>query len=310
MKIPVIIGPTCSGKTSLALEICTKTGFDILSIDSRQVYKDLDIGTGKFKDLSKIIKKEDGYWEIDGVKIWGYDVFSLNEDLNVLKYLEFCRKTIYYYQKINKGLIITCGTGFYLDFLLGKIFYNDIDFNRKKELETYSLENLQEIYLNQINYSSTKISNTVDIKNRRRIITSILSLETDSPKKSFELIDVSFEIFYLNPYRKIIYEQADLFVDNIISKGVILEYTHLSKIYPNSRAWEGLIYKQIKEYFESQSTNENLLKEKVKFSLHAYIRRQETYFKKMRFDYKASEKQPVYNRIFDYIKDISGGTIN
>ncbi|NBO23568.1 tRNA (adenosine(37)-N6)-dimethylallyltransferase MiaA, partial [bacterium] len=50
MKIPVILGPTCSGKTSLALEIAKQMNWDILSIDSRQVFKDLDIGTGKIKD--------------------------------------------------------------------------------------------------------------------------------------------------------------------------------------------------------------------------------------------------------------------
>ncbi|NBO36804.1 hypothetical protein EBU91_04645, partial [bacterium] len=120
MKIPVILGPTCSGKTSLALEIAKELNWDTLSIDSRQVFKDLDIGTGKFKEESDVQKFE-GYWEVEGVKIWGYDVYNLDYELNVLKYCEFCREVIARYVNNKKGLIITCGTGFYLDFLMGRV---------------------------------------------------------------------------------------------------------------------------------------------------------------------------------------------
>jgi len=308
MNIPVIIGPTCSGKTTLALDICFKTGFDILSIDSRQVFKELDIGTGKFKDLANI-KKDNGYWEIDGVKVWGYDIFELEDDLNVLKFLEFCKKVIYEYQKNEEGLVVTCGTGFYLDFLMGKISYSDIDLVRKKELESLNLKELQEIYLSHIKNPLVKVSNTIDVSNKRRIITSILSIESKTPLKSFELKGINFELFYLNPNRKSVYENSDLFVDNIISKGVVSEYINLSKIYPNSKAWDGLIYKQIREYLKPNSFNEELLKEKMKFSLHSYIRRQETYFKKMNYKYKEIDKQSIFNRITDYINEYNGGTI-
>ena len=65
MIIPVILGPTCIGKTSLALRIADEVKADILSIDSRQVYRELDIGTGKFKSNDDV-KKYNGYWEING----------------------------------------------------------------------------------------------------------------------------------------------------------------------------------------------------------------------------------------------------
>jgi len=308
MKIPVIIGPTCSGKTTLAQEICFKTGYDILSIDSRQVYKNLDIGTGKFKDLANI-KKEDGYWEIDGVKVWGYDVFTLNDEFNVIKFLEFCRHIIYEYKNTKKGLIITCGTGFYLDFLIGNISYNDIDIDRKKELELLDLIELQKIYLDKKNNFLEDGVNGRDLNNKRRLITSILSFESKTSAKKFDLNGVTFEIFYLNPDRKLVYEKSDQFVDDIILKGVISEYTHLRKFYPGSRVWEGLIYKQIKEYLKSNSLSEESLKEKMKFSLHAYIRRQETYFKKMNVKYKSTDRESIFNRIIEYIKVDTGGTI-
>ena len=133
MKVPVIIGPTCTGKTSLALKIAGEVGCDILSIDSRQVFKNLDIATGKYKEDLEI-KKYNEYWEISGIKIWGYDLFEVNEELNVIKFCNFAKKIIEQYKNENKKLIITCGTGFYLNFLLGNIEYNEIDVNRKKEL--------------------------------------------------------------------------------------------------------------------------------------------------------------------------------
>lgn len=298
MKIPVILGPTCSGKTSLALEIAKQMNWDILSIDSRQVFKDLDIGTGKIKDDVEISKHE-GYWEVDGVKIWGYDVYNLDYDLNVLKYCEFCRDLIYRYKKEDKGLIVTCGTGFYLDFLLGNISFNEIDYDKKRQLEKEDLTRLVEILQKQ---TTSKELATVDTKNKRRVITKILSLESSQIKTRFRVEGIDFEIYLLKLDRKNLYENADNFVDFIIKKGVEKEFEKLHIIYPDAKAWGGLIYSEIKK-------NERDMIQRIKFSIHSYIRRQETYMKKMKINSICYTSRELQDKITSNFKVKNNDTI-
>ena len=299
MRIPIILGPTCSGKTSLALEIAKQMNWDILSIDSRQVFKDLDIGTGKIKEDVEI-SKHDGYWEVGGIKIWGYDVYNLDFDLNVLKYCEFCRDVILRYKKEEKGLIITCGTGFYLDFLLGNIAFTEIDIGKKNLLEKEDLGKLNEILQKLV--SSDEISK-VDTKNKRRVITKILSVGSPKVETRFSVEGVNFETYLLKLERKTLYENADNFIDFIIKKGVVAEYEKLHKTYPDAKAWGGLIYSEIRN-------NELDLIQKMKFSMHSYIRRQETYMKKMKINSICSSSIELKNKITSNFKLKNSDTIN
>lgn len=291
MIIPVILGPTCIGKTSLALEIAKEKNCDILSIDSRQVFKHLDIGTGKYKGESNILKNE-GYFEVSGIKIWGYDFLEPNEELNVLKYCEFAKNVILKYQKENKKLIATCGTGFYLDFLNGKIFFNEVDEKRKLELHQKSLEDLVKIL------HKYEIPTSVDLDNKLRIITRILAIESNSEKNNFIVSDTTFKIFYLNDTRENLYKNADEFVEDILKKGVVKEFQDNFEKYGECKSLNGLIYKDIKEYLAGRILFENMVNQ-IKFSLHAYIRRQQTYFKKMDIELTTFDRKVLAVKIED-----------
>lgn len=290
MIIPVILGPTCIGKTSLALEIAKEKGADILSIDSRQVFKHLDIVTGKYKDDLQV-KKFEGYWEVGGVRIWGYDIFEPNEELNVLKFCEFAKKVIEEYKDGNKKLIATCGTGFYLDFLSGKIEFSDIDEKRKSELQTKNNLELREI-LNNL-----KFNGEVDLNNNLRIITKILDLESGNKKFRFDVGNtVSFKIFYLNSDRKALYANSDQFAEDIIKKGAIDEFRINFEKYGDCKSLNGLIYKEISNYLKG-IFNELDMHSKIKFSLHAYIRRQQTYFNKMEIFFSSTDRKDIAVKI-------------
>lgn len=294
MILPVIVGPTCTGKTSLALEISKKIGSDILSIDSRQVFKYLDIGTGKFKDRAQISKHE-GYWEIDGIKVWGYDFLNPNEELNVIKYCDFAKKIIEKYSSENKKLIATCGTGFYLDFLMGKIEFNDISEDRKLELQNLPLEQLRGILHSYENYPK------VDENNKPRIITAILSIENkDLVKQKFEIKNCDFRLLNLNFDREILYKNADSFVEEIFQKDVISEYKKVLSDFGKSRILEGLIYKEI-ELLVNNKISEKEAKELIKYSIHKYIKRQETYFKKFEFLNSINTREEVAEKIYNLI---------
>jgi len=290
MIVPVILGPTCIGKTSLALEIAKEKGADILSIDSRQVFKHLDIVTGKYKDDLEV-KKFEGYWEINGVKIWGYDIFEPNEELNVLKYCEFAKKVIEQYKDTNKKLIATCGTGFYLDFLSGKISFSDIDKKRKSDLHTKNNLELREILKN------LKFNEEIDLNNNLRIITKILDLESGSNKFRFEVgNNITFKTFYLYADRATLYANSDIFAEEILKKGAIDEFRINFEKYGDCKSLKGLIYKEISNHFQG-IINVQELSSKIKFSLHAYIRRQQTYFKKMTIVFSSTDRKDIAVKI-------------
>ena len=290
MIIPIILGPTCTGKTSLALKIAREKKADILSIDSRQVFKKLDIGTGKFKEKSEI-KKFEGYWEIEGVKIYGYDFLEINEELNVIKFCEFAKKVIEDSMFNNRKLIITCGTGFYLDFLMGNISYNEINLERKSYLDSLNLEQLQNIF------NSFENKPSVDEKNRVILITAILTLENPSAQKhNFKIDNAEFRVFKIEDSREVLFKNADVFVESILNGGVVEEYKRLYSEYGMQKPLNGLIYSDISKFLAG-ALSEKTLEERIKFSLHAYIRRQETYFKKINFDTSTNDRNLIAEKI-------------
>ena len=286
--IPVIIGPTCVGKTDLALKIAAETKAHIISIDSRQVFEDLDLGTGKIKSNSKILKSN-YVWNVDGVKIFGYDVYRPNEELNVIKYSQFIKSILSEFSEDN--FIITCGTGFYLNFLMGNVEFTEIDLERKKELENKTLEELQEIH-GLLNDNSK-----IDSKNKVRLVTRILSLEDPyKHKDSFKIEGVNFEIYYLTEDREYLYSKADMFIDDIFNKNVVGEYLDVVNKYGLVRSLTGLIYKEIGNYLHQFISYAEMV-ERCKFDMHAYIRRQETYFKKFNAKIKTNDRDLVLSEI-------------
>ena len=106
-KLLVICGPTSTGKTSLALHLAKKFNGEILSADSRQVYKGMDIGTGKDLPPGARLKTpwfwKFGYYEIEGIRIWGYDLADPRREFSVALYLKFADRII----TLSDGLIIS-----------------------------------------------------------------------------------------------------------------------------------------------------------------------------------------------------------
>lgn len=294
MILPVILGPTCIGKTSLALKIAEQKNCDILSIDSRQVFKKLDVGTGKYKEDAAVIKGA-GYWEVGGIKIWGYDILEPDEELNVLNYCRFAEKIINQYKNESKNLIITCGTGFYLKFLMGEVYFNDINDERKIELNKLELSELLQIFYSYSN------RNPVDEKNKPRVITAILNLESpDSEKKNFKIDGVTFEIFRLTETRENLYRNADAFVEYILSKNVVNEFENTNQLYGLVKPLSGLIYREISEFKKGNYSFEEM-KTRMKFNMHAYIRRQETFFNKINSNFTTSNKELLVKKILNIL---------
>ena len=113
----VIYGPTQTGKTNLALQLARKFQGELISADSRQVYKGLDIGSGKV-GISDVVSKHHGYWMVNGVRINGFDLTDPGQQFSAADFLEFAHTTMTQIIGAKKTPIVVGGTGFYIKALL------------------------------------------------------------------------------------------------------------------------------------------------------------------------------------------------
>jgi len=177
-QLLVICGPTATGKTGLAIKLARWFNGEIVSADSRQVFKGLNIGTGK--DLPKNAKlkflwiKKFGYYENKGIKIWGYDLADPRHSFSVSQYIKFAERAISDIIKRGKLPIIVGGTGLYIKGVIDGIPTAEVPKNNRlrKSLEIKNAEELYEM-LARIDSLKAAGMNSSDKKNPRRLIRAI-----------------------------------------------------------------------------------------------------------------------------------------
>lgn len=308
-KIVVILGPTSTGKTDLALHLAKKFNGEIVSCDSRQVYKRLDIGTGKlpsnllpFAD-AKVkaldigtgkmpekgtnVKKGEGWWEIDDVRIWMYDVENPKKQYTVADYVKDAKKVIEDVRKRGKLPIIVGGTGLYLKALLYGLsnLSISVDWKIRGELELLNLNKLQE-KLKQLSINKWNSLNPSDSQNPRRLVRAIeLQLgKTGKSSTAVKGLVKEFKILKigLTASREILYQRSDERVLNRIKQGMIEEAQRLHKhgLSLDRMRQLGLEYGILADFIEEKvKTQEELIKI-LQGKIHGYIRRQLTWFKR------------------------------
>src|SRR3990167_9640413 len=157
-KLLVILGPTATGKTDLALKLAKEFSGELISADSRQVYKGLNIGTGKIPSgISKYqitIYKKEKYWKINGIKVWMYDLVDARRQYNVYHFVKDAEKLIEDVYKKGKLPILVGGTGLYIKALIDGLNNLNVPINKslRRELEKLSLFQLQKRLQNGIHY--------------------------------------------------------------------------------------------------------------------------------------------------------------
>lgn len=286
-KVLVILGPTATGKTDLGLELAKKFNGELVAADSRQVYKGLDIGTGKMPGEDLGFKKQDSRWEINGVNVWMYDVADPNIRFTVKDYVEQAEKIIEDILKRGKLPIIAGGSGLYLKALLEGLPNLQIPADEKLrgELQKLSLEELQE-KLQAVSPIRWKKLTDSDKKNPRRLLRSI-------------------ELVYMNPYvrktqhsklktqnyqilkigltapRQVLNERIDLRLISRINQGLIKEGEDLHKHGLSIKRMRelGLEYGVLAEFLEGKITREQFI-QNLKIKIYQYAKRQMTWFKK------------------------------
>ena len=176
-KLLVICGPTATGKTDLALKLAKKFKGELVSADSRQVYRGMDIGTGK--DLPqgakwRRAKFSMGYYLVEGVKIWGYDLVDPKEEFSVGKYVKIAKKIIEDTRARKRLPVLVGGTGLYIKGIVDGIATSGIprDESLRKFLEKKKPSELYD-QLAQLDPVRAASMNASDRKNPRRLVRAI-----------------------------------------------------------------------------------------------------------------------------------------
>ncbi len=270
--IIVICGPTASGKTALGIEVAKKTNGEIISCDSMQIYKDMDIGTAKPTSEERKMAK---HHLIDFV--------SPDERYTVADFKRDATEVIEDVISRGKTPILVGGTGLYINSLIYNIEYEDdpLDLEYRKELEETNLSELYELALKIDSKAMEKIS-----KNDRKRISRVLEIyhstgktKTELEKESRKELKYDYRIFVLSMDREILYDRINRRVDIMINEGLIEEVQNILKKYDEfPTAMQGLGYKEVVQYFNHELTKEEMI-EKIKQESRRYAKRQITWFK-------------------------------
>lgn len=270
-KLLIICGPTATGKTDLALKLSRLFNGVIISADSRQVYKDMNIGTGK--DLDKV------------GKVLGYDLVEPTQEYSVAQYLKFAKKAVGDIWRQGKLPILVGGTGLYIKAVIDGIGTANVPRNEtlRKNLETKSIEELFDILASDDPLRAAAM-NSSDRQNPRRLIRAIeIAIGTMEPKKrkAVKGLDANTLFIGLTASREFLNRRITQRVESRISQGLEWEIDSLLKrgVTWDMQSMYSLGYRQFREYFqEGRSIDEVLAswsREEEK-----YAKRQMVWFKK------------------------------
>lgn len=286
-KLLVILGSTSTGKTDLALRLAKKFNGDLISADSRQVYKFLDIGTGKEPSQNSKrktqIEKNNGFWEIDDIKVWMYDVVKPNQRFNLYEYILKASEIIKKISSEKKLTVLVGGTGLYIRSLLEGI--SDLgtgeNINLRVEFEKLSLDEIR----GKIDPRVLSGLNNSEIHNKRRLIRIFEKLLMDPVKLSFPGIGKDFDVLKigLKTDMKILEKKIKERVIKRIEEGMIEESEKLlaEKKLSYERMDElGLEYRYIAKYLKGEIKSKENLIEILSLKIRQFAKRQATWFKK------------------------------
>ena len=269
-KIIVILGPTASGKTGLSIKLAKKFHGEIISADSRQLYKGMDIGTGK------VTKKE-----MAKIPHYLLDVANPKKQFTVAQYKRLAERAI---KKIiaNKKIPIICGgTGFYIQTITDNIAIPEVkpDTKLRAELEKKSTKEL----FNQLKKLDPRRTKNIDGNNRRRLIRALEIIIKSGKKVPLLKSEPKYETLFIGVRRKTkeLKELIKIRLLRRLKQGMVKEVINLKK---SGLSWKrledfGLEYRYVAYYLQNKLSYNEMVAKLQKETEH-YAKRQMTWFSK------------------------------
>ena len=304
MKKPLIVltGPTAVGKTSLSIALAKAADAEIISADSMQVYKYMDIGSAKITEE-----------EMEGVPHYLIDVLEPGEEFHVVRFQKMAKEAMEKIYSKEKIPILTGGTGFYIQAVV-----KDIDFSQDTEKSSVraELEKMAEekggAYLHQLlEQKDPESAQKIHPNNIKRVIRALEYYELTGEKISLhnekegeKLSPYNTAYFVLNDRRDRLYERIDRRVDQMLEKGLVEEVRRLAQMgYTRDMvSMQGLGYKEILAYLEGECTLEEAVYILKRDTRH-FAKRQLTWFRREKDVIWVNKPDFEYDdkRILEYI---------
>jgi tRNA dimethylallyltransferase len=298
-NIIIICGPTATGKTDLALSLAKQYDGELVSADSRQIYRGMDIGTGKDLKSKKTIDSMQLSviygtrhfhlvpYDMDGIPLWMCDVVNPDEEFTVSHYYHLTMKVIDEIVRRGKVPIVVGGTGLYIRSIIEPFGTEGIapDETLRKRFLNAPLSVLQEMVKTE-NADIWKTMNESDRSNPRRLIRKLEINHSQIPIQKPVKKEIEYVMIGLTAPQTVLYEKIDTRVVKRMQQGLLAEIQNLlSQGFDwHLRSFDALGYRQWRQWFENPYMQTQDMKDKGvgawKNAEHAYARRQLTWFKK------------------------------
>ena len=278
----ILAGPTAVGKTSLSIRLAKETGGEIISADSMQVYRHMDIGSAK-------ITKE----EMEGVPHYLVDVLEPEEEFNVVRFQQMAEEAAERIWEKGKIPLVVGGTGFYIQALLYDIDFTENDgdesYRRQLEQKASDEEGASELY-EMLKAVDLKAAQEIHPRNIKRIVRA-LEFYHQTGKKISEhnetqrqkMSPYNYAYFVLTDERGWLYERIDRRVDLMMEQGLLDEVRYLKErgVRKDSTAMQGLGYKELYAYLDGEYPLDEAVRI-IKRDTRHFAKRQLTWFKRER----------------------------
>ena len=307
MKQPLIVltGPTAVGKTSLSISLAKAVNGEIISADSMQVYKKMDIGSAK-------IRSE----EMQGIPHYLVDVLEPEEEFHIVKFQQMAKKAMEDIYSRGKIPILVGGTGFYIQAVT-----KDIDFTEaqqendyRKELEALAEEKGGEHLHEMLRKVDPVSADAIHAHNVKRVIRALefyhqngspISAHNEEQKQHESPYNLAY--FVLNMPRELLYERIDLRVDQMMKEGLLEEVARLKEegCHRGMVSMQGLGYKEILAYLDGEYPLEEAVRVLKRDTRH-FAKRQLTWFRREQELTWVNKDQFSYqeDQILDYMLEI------
>ncbi|MBQ6066422.1 MAG: tRNA (adenosine(37)-N6)-dimethylallyltransferase MiaA [Clostridia bacterium] len=279
-KIPVIVvaGATASGKTALAVRLAKRYDGEVISADSMQLYKGMDIATAKPAEEEK-----------DGVPHHLMDFLPVTDVYSVARYVEDANRIVDAIVARGHVPIVTGGTGLYIDSLIDNIVFEEEPDNAAVRAELKArreTEGIEALYA-ELERADPVTAAALDIRNENRVLRALevfyLTGETLSERQRRSRLHRSrFEPVFIGldyEDRSLLYERIDRRVDGMMARGLLKEAAEYYRLPQAATASQAIGYKELKGYFNGELSLDEAV-ENLKRATRRYAKRQLTWFRK------------------------------
>lgn len=274
-NLVVITGPTAVGKTDISIKLAKKINGEIISADSIQVYKGLDIGSAKIT-----------HDEMDGVKHYLIDVLEPTDDFDIYTFKQMAEEAIEEIYAKGKVPIIVGGTGFYIQSVLYDVDFEEteVDMEYRKELEELAKKNGNEYVHKMLEEVDPEYAAGIHPNNIKRVIRALefyhennIPLSEHNAEQKENESPYNFAYYVLNDDRDVLYDRINKRVDLMFEKGLVDEVKDL-ELDNTNQSMQGIGYKEVLEYLNGDLSYAET-KELIKKNTRHFAKRQLTWFR-------------------------------